>query len=155
MMKMINLSPSPKNLNLIQHACGIVGIPAVIAFVGNHWGNGWLCLFDLTWTPDFREQVKFFNYSLSPSEVSVLGSQVFGHLQHLTIYCITFLTFYWFQQKWNVLGLRPVTFYSLLEPLKSQKSWIKGTYDSKNWMHNASTGVDSQCYYCCRHGKKN
>ena len=56
-MKMINLSPPPENMNSIQEACGIVGMLVVTAFVGNHWATDWLCLCDLSWPPDFRDQM--------------------------------------------------------------------------------------------------
>ena len=56
-MKMMNLSLTPENFNPIQEPCGIVGMPAVMAFAGNHLTTGWLCLFDLAWPPDFRDQV--------------------------------------------------------------------------------------------------
>ena len=56
-MKMINLSPPPENMNMIQRACSIVGMPAVTAFVGHLWATGGLCLFNFAWHLDFRDQV--------------------------------------------------------------------------------------------------
>ena len=56
-MKMINLAPSPESMYLIKEPCGIVKTPAITAFVRNPWATGWLCLFDLTCPPDFRDQV--------------------------------------------------------------------------------------------------
>ena len=56
-MKMINLSPPTENMNMIQGACGIVGMPAVTKFVGHLWATGGLRLFNLAWHLDFRDQV--------------------------------------------------------------------------------------------------
>ena len=59
-MKMINLSPPPKNMNFIREACGTVGTPAVPVFVGNLLATAWLCLFDVAWPQDFRDQVNVY-----------------------------------------------------------------------------------------------